>query len=688
MRKPLTWSILCLLACALTASTALAVPRVMLVEGFTNVGCPYCPDANAATHEFMNAYAPAMAVGISYHVSWPDASDPFYLTAGTEAMGRRAYYAINAVPALFSDGTTTVTGSVEALEGMAGSRLTLDSPISLAVDMTVEGGLVTVDVDVTAVDAVTAGLLALRIALVETEIHFETAPGSNGQTDFYDTMRDMLPDYVGTPFVIGEGQTLSFSQSAPVNAEWNLDNIRAVVWVQDDATKEVLQAGSSAVLPAYVHFYGAQHLADVVNRGTLRSFETTLTNYGSVSDTYDIHVVPNLPAGWSGSICIGAICYPPWILDFTATVAPGAQQLVQVDIQPLVTAGVGTMTVTTTSRGDPADTWTRVVKLISDGIPVLSVDNDGGYSYESYFAAALDASGRAYANWDRLTDGELTTTQLDHFDILVWNGGLAYPPLSVADRTAIGAYLDAGGRLFLSGQDIGWALCDAASSDMTPESIAWYNGYLGADYLNDDSGDMTVGGLAGDPIGDGLAFALEGGTGAGNQEYPSIIAPRSGAVGFLTYSPSKVAGVRYESGAFRVVYLGYGFEGQDSESSRFTLMDRSLDWLGEALVAVPEDGFEGRPMITRPVAAPNPCSLKTTIAFTVGGSAPTPVHVAIFDVTGRLVRTLWDGPAAPGTCAMTWDGRSNAGVRVASGTYMAHVRVAGQVSTVKLGLTK
>ena len=93
-------------------------------------------------------------------------------------------------------------------------------------------------------------------------------------------------------------------------------------------------------------------------------------------------------------------------------------------------------------------------------------------------------------------------------------------------------------------------------------------------------------------------------------------------------------------------------------------------------------------MITRPVAAPNPCSLKTTIAFTVGGSAPTPVHVAIFDVTGRLVRTLWDGPAAPGTCAMTWDGRSNAGVRVASGTYMAHVRVAGQVSTVKLGLTK
>ena len=687
MRKPLIWSIHCLLACTLTVSTALAVPRVMLVESFTNVGCPPCPEANAATHEFMTAYAPAMAVGVSYHVFWPDASDPFYLATSADALGRRSYYGVNMVPSLYSDGISTVTASVAALETMAGTRLTLDSPFSLVVGMTVEDGLISVDVDVTAEGEVPDGTLALRIALVETEIFFETPPGSNGETDFYDTMRDMLPGHAGTPLTISQGQTLSFSESTPVDLTWNLDNMRAVVWVQNDSTKEVLQAGSSAVIPTYVHFYGASEKLDVVDLGTLRTFETYLTNYGSVSDTYDIHVTPSLPVGWGGSICIGAVCYPPWILDFTATVAPGARQLVRVDIQPLVTAGVGTMTVTTTSRADPADTWTRAVKLIS-GIPVLSVDNDGGYTYETYFSAALDASGRAYAAWDRIVDGEISAAQLGHFDIVVWNAGFAYPPFSADDRTAMGAYLDGGGRLFLSGQDVGWAMCDAMSPFAGPETIAGYNTYLGADYLSDDSGDLIVTGLDGDPIGDELSFKLMGGTGADNQISPDLVAAREGAAGFVLYSADEVAAVHYESGAFRVVYLAYGFEGQDSESSRFTLMDRSLDWLAAPSVAVPEDGSGGRPWITKPLAAPNPGRHGTTIAFTVGGSAPAPVRVAVFDVLGRLVRTLWDGPAAPGACSLVWDGRNDAGMRVAAGTYMARVQVAEQVSTVKLGLMK
>lgn len=632
MRTPLTWSIICLLACTLLAGTALAVPRVMLVEGFTNVGCPYCPDDNAATHEFMTTYEPAMAVGVSYHVWWPDASDPFYLTTSADVTGRRAYYGINSVPALFSDGTVTVGGSVDALEGMAANRLTLDSPIALVVGKTVAGGMVTVNVQVTAVGTVPASNLALRIALVETEIIFEVAPGSNGQTDFYNTMRDMLPDYAGTPLTISTGQTKTFSLSAPVDAAWNLANIRAVVWVQDDATREVLQAGSSAVLPPYAHYYGAHQRADVSPRGTLYSFETILTNYGTASDTYDIHVTPALPAGWSGSICIGTTCYPPWIMDFAVTLAPGAQKLVRMDIQPLQTAGTGTMTATTTSRGEPADTWTRTVKLISDGVPVLSVDSDGGNNYETYYTSALDASGKVYAKWDRLVDGELSATQLNYFDIAVWNAGLAYPVLTAADMAALGAYLDDGGRMFISGQDIGWDLCDPASLDMTTETLAWYNTYLGADYVVDRVGDLTVAGLDGDPIGDGLEFALQGGTGANNQEYASQIAARAGAVGCFLYSPGKVAGVRYESGPFRVVYLAYGLEGQDTESSRFAVMARSLDWLAPVPVSVP--GAAPLAFALEPVR-PNPTQGALTVRFALPSAAPASLE--LFDVAGRCM---------------------------------------------------
>ncbi len=328
MIKLRTSIILGLVACCLTASTVAAVPRVMLVEGFTNVGCPYCPVANAATHEFLADYGPSMAIGVSYHVWWPDSSDPLYTLANADSSVyfRGLYYGINSVPSLFADGTSTVTGSVAALEGAATTRLTTDSPFTVAVEQVIAGGMVTVTATVTAVDAVPLSDLALRIALTETEIHYAVAPGSNGQTDFYDTMRDMLPDARGTKFTIGLGETRVFVQSTPVNVAWNLANIRAVVWVQDEVTKEVLQAGSTAPKPNYAFFYGARKSIDVVDLGTLCSYESILTNYGSLSDAYDIHITPDLPTGWSGSICIGTTCYPPWITSIVTSAAPGGPE--------------------------------------------------------------------------------------------------------------------------------------------------------------------------------------------------------------------------------------------------------------------------------------------------------------------------------------------------------------------------
>jgi len=688
MIKLRTSIILGLVACCLMASAAAAVPRVMLVEGFTNVGCPYCPVANAATHEFLADYGPSMAIGVSYHVWWPDSSDPLYTLANADSSVyfRRAYYGINSVPSLFADGTSTVTGSVAALEGAAATRLTTDSPLTVAVEQIIAGGMVTVTATVTAVEAVPLGDLALRIALTETELHYTVPPGSNGQTDFYDTMRDMLPDARGTKFTLGLGETRVFVQSTPVNVAWNPANIRAVVWVQSEATKEVLQAGSTAPRPSYAFFYGARKSIDVVNLGTLCSYESILTNYGSLSDAYDIHITPNLPTGWSGSVCIGTTCYPPWITDIVTSAAPTAQKTIQVDLQPLLTAGSGTMTLTATSRGDPTKTWTRVFKLISGGVPILCMDSDGGYNYETYYHAALDAAGHPYATWDRLLNGAPSAAQLNYFPIVIWNGGLAYPPVTATDRTALGSYLDSGGRLFISGQDIGWSLCDPASADYSVEAMAWYNGYLGADYLNDAINDMSLSGVTGDPIGDGLVFSLNGGTSADNQDYPSEIQPRSGAVGCVVYSPNREAAVRYVSGAFRVVYLAYGFEGMDTESNRSTLMSRSLDWLGNLLVAVPGETLPV--LAVEPTVTPNPFNPATEIAFVVGGVAPVPVKVAIYDVRGRLVRELWDGPVAPGACALVWDGRTAGGARAASGVYLARVRVADEERALKLALTK
>jgi hypothetical protein len=65
--------------------------------------------------------------------------------------------------------------------------------------------------------------------------------------------------------------------------------------------------------------------------------------------------------------------------------------------------------------------------------------------------------------------------------------------------------------------------------------------------------------------------------------------------------------------------------------------------------------------------APNPFNPVTRIAYLVPYESP--VSVRVYDVSGRLVRTLIDGVTEPGRRVSVWDGRSDDGVLVGSGVY-------------------
>jgi hypothetical protein len=45
------------------------------------------------------------------------------------------------------------------------------------------------------------------------------------------------------------------------------------------------------------------------------------------------------------------------------------------------------------------------------------------------------------------------------------------------------------------------------------------------------------------------------------------------------------------------------------------------------------------------------------------------VRLTAFDIAGRRVRTLWDGPRDAGVHRIAWDGRNDAGLSVAPGLY-------------------
>jgi len=179
--------------------------------------------------------------------------------------------------------------------------------------------------------------------------------------------------------------------------------------------------------------------------------------------------------------------------------------------------------------------------------------------------------------------------------VVIWSCEWSFPSLTPEDRSSLTTYLDAGGSLYLSGQDIGWDLCDATSANMTPESVAWYNDYIHALYVADDSGIQSVEGVEADPVGNSLSFDIfQPGRDSENQ-YPSVVDPHGdGSYAVFRYTPTMDAAVRYREN-YGVVYTAFGFEAVasgtnidpvDHSGYRSELMRRILDYLGP-IVHVP-----------------------------------------------------------------------------------------------------
>lgn len=93
---------------------------------------------------------------------------------------------------------------------------------------------------------------------------------------------------------------------------------------------------------------------------------------------------------------------------------------------------------------------------------------------------------------------------------------------------------------------------------------------------------------------------------------------------------------------------------------------------GEAAVSVPETAAPSAALR----AWPNPAEGAVRLSLSPGTVGPVPVR--IYSVSGRLVRELFAVAESPASrVEVIWDGRSEAGERVAGGVYVARPAVAG-----------
>jgi len=72
---------------------------------------------------------------------------------------------------------------------------------------------------------------------------------------------------------------------------------------------------------------------------------------------------------------------------------------------------------------------------------------------------------------------------------------------------------------------------------------------------------------------------------------------------------------------------------------------------------------------------PNPFRGTTTVAFDLPASQR--VRILVFDLQGRVIRTLLDRVQPPGSHAVEWNGRNDAGHKVGAGTYLCRMETEG-----------
>ena len=232
-------------------------PRLCLIEEATNASCGPCASQNPAFDILLDQNRDIITA-IKYHWYFPG-YDPMHDQNPDENDNRVAYYGINGVPTATIDGDIPNGPTFQYPGGPHGytqqlleDSAAIPSPFELTLShhLSPNQDSIYVDMMIVATGNVSGNLIA-QMAVVEKHIHFVTPPGGNGEKDFSDVMRKMIPDENGTviPTVFLPGEYMILQGSWKLQNIYDLDELGVVGFIQRNNDKEVMQAGNSSAEP-------------------------------------------------------------------------------------------------------------------------------------------------------------------------------------------------------------------------------------------------------------------------------------------------------------------------------------------------------------------------------------------------------------------------------------------------------
>ena len=650
-------------------------PRGVIAEDGTATWCTYCPSAYAGLEVMKSRYD---ATEFNAIRNYSSNNGGGLSTPETDA--RNSYNGVAGFPTVVFDGVNKVSGgdsggstaiaSGSAYDPLVQADLSRPSPFRIrvnSVNLTPPTG--SIDFDVIVEETLPdIGNMKIRSALLENNVAW-------GTKNFVDVTRDVLPDVDLTVSTLGEVQNVV--QSISISGGWKPADLWVAMFIQDDDDKSISQSASTRPLPTYALRYwakGARVAINPSNSGPFEFQDFAVYNLGTNADVITVTLTPGtVPAGWSCAFTDGVSDYTGQL---DLNLAPGDHKILRMKVT-VGNAGYVAPKITLSSVNQPGKTREIPYSVITNDVNVLIVDDDGADNFQALHASAIATEGRSYGIWPTSL-AAVSAADLANFSVVVWETGMSYPTLTTSDQAALGTYLDAGGKLFLTGQEIGWELNDTGGAD-----YAWYQQYLHVNFAGDDANLNTMTGVAGDPIGGNLSLALT----AGMNIYPDYVTVRdASAVACFKYGTgSLIGGVRVDTGIYRLVYLSFGYEAITDPAKRNLLMARTISWLLDgSTTGVADEAVAGQSVQVS--SWPNPARGMANIDFRLPSAGD--VRLDIFGTDGRLVRTLANGRQEAGLHSAPWDGRDARGNESPSGVYFYRLHGGTAEAGGKLILTR
>lgn len=297
---------------------------------------------------------------------------------------------------------------------------------------------------------------------------------------------------------------------------------------------------------------------------------------------------------------------------------------------------------------------------------VFLVNDDPAAESESYIQQAFDALGVTYYTWQIATSGLPESADFQAFPepktVFWFTGAALAEPVNELEMNLLTEFLDSGGRLLLSGQNI-------AESDTGSTLL---QDYLQVSFDRNFSPPIMKG-VEDDPVGGGLLMQTSGGP--GNQASKDVLIAGTAATPVVGYGPagtSGTAGIRIHNNpaGWKAVFLGFGIETiNNTDGILDQFVDNTLNWFNilTGIGTAEPIGDIIPEVFSLDQNYPNPFNPETTIRFNV--PEVSKVKLKIFNNLGQEVRQLTSKTYQPGAYQIQWDGRDSRGNVLATGMY-------------------